>query len=141
MSQAEVTSNGEQSDQSQDTQSQRESQNNDEVPLSSVPRSQDPADQTAKLKEHLASLQAQKAALVVQIRLPSGATTPDSSTEDERDNSAMSAANSIIKEHIVSLQRYNEIKDIGQGLMGLIAERRNVRIATVMEEFGMSAND
>jgi len=141
MIQTPAISNGEHSDQSEDKQSQRESQDYEQIMDSSVPRSQDLANKTAKLKERLASLQAQKAALVAQIKLPSGATASDSLTEDERDKSAMAAANRIIKEHIVLLQQYNEIKDIGQGLMGLIAERRNVRIATVMEDFEMHEND
>lgn len=47
----------------------------------------------------------------------------------------------MIKEHIQLLHRYNEIKDIGQGLMGLIAEKRGCRIKDVMEEFGVDEKD
>lgn len=47
----------------------------------------------------------------------------------------------IVKEHIRLLHQYNEIKDVGQGLMGLIADARGVRLADIMEEFGVSAED
>ena len=43
----------------------------------------------------------------------------------------------VIKNHIALLHKYNEIKDIGQGLMGLIADKRDCRVVSVMEEFGV----
>ncbi|KAN0072378.1 DNA repair protein, partial [Elaphomyces granulatus] len=47
-----------------------------------------------------------------------------------------------IKNHIRSLHSYNEIKDVGQGLMGLIAEARGgVRYVDVQREFGIEAGD
>ena len=50
---------------------------------------------------------------------------------------ALRTARSVMKDHIALLQRYNEIKDIGQGLLGLIAEQRGCRIVDVMEELGV----
>jgi len=46
-----------------------------------------------------------------------------------------------VKNHIRSLHSYNEIKDVGQGLMGLIAEARGVRYVDVQREFGIEAGD
>ncbi|CAI4212856.1 unnamed protein product [Parascedosporium putredinis] len=45
--------------------------------------------------------------------------------------------------HTAKLQAYNEIKDIAQELMGLVADNRNVTIKTLYEsnEFGVSAAD
>ncbi|KAL1793773.1 hypothetical protein ACET3X_008755 [Alternaria dauci] len=53
----------------------------------------------------------------------------------------MAAANKIVKEHIKLLHEYNELKDMGQGLMGLIADQRGTRIVEVQEEFGIEAAD
>ncbi|KAL4819491.1 Swi5-domain-containing protein [Aspergillus spinulosporus] len=46
-----------------------------------------------------------------------------------------------VKRHIQLLHEYNEIKDIGQGLMGLIADARGVRQVEVQKEFGLSLKD
>ncbi|KAK3717276.1 hypothetical protein LTR37_005985 [Vermiconidia calcicola] len=93
------------------------------------------------LEATLASLQEQRSALVAEARLPSGLAMPDSWSEEEKTKSALTNANAVIKEHICLLHEYNEIKDIGQGLMGLIADSRGVRVATVMEDFGMDEKD
>jgi hypothetical protein len=53
----------------------------------------------------------------------------------------MAAANMIVREHIKLLHEYNELKDVGQGLMGLIADQRGVRIIEVQEEFGIEVQD
>lgn len=90
-----------------------------------------------KAQETLTQLQAQRSELVAQIQ-------PNSSTglsEDEQTQRALSAANATVKRHIALLTKYNEIKDIAQGLMGLIAEQRGVRVGVVMEEFGMGEKD
>ncbi|KAL9621579.1 MAG: hypothetical protein Q9160_003971 [Pyrenula sp. 1 TL-2023] len=47
----------------------------------------------------------------------------------------------VVKRHIKLLQRYNEMKDVGLGLAGLVAEGRGVRVAEVLEEVGMDAKD
>jgi DNA repair protein Swi5/Sae3 len=46
-----------------------------------------------------------------------------------------------VKRHIRLLHEYNEIKDVGQGLMGLIAEGRGVRQIEVEREFGVGDKD
>jgi hypothetical protein len=46
-----------------------------------------------------------------------------------------------VKRHIGLLHAYNEIKDVGQGLMGLIADSRGVRVREVMEEMGVGEKD
>jgi Swi5 len=50
-------------------------------------------------------------------------------------------ASGIVKRHITLLHQYNEIKDAGLGLMGLIADARGVRLGTVLEEFGVGGKD
>ena len=52
-----------------------------------------------------------------------------------------SRADSIVKAHIRLLHDYNEIKDVGLGLMGMIADGRGVMGGEVMEEFGVCAKD
>ena len=46
-----------------------------------------------------------------------------------------------MKRHIGLLHAYNEIKDVGQGLIGLIADSRGVRVKEVMEEMGVREKD
>jgi hypothetical protein len=46
-----------------------------------------------------------------------------------------------VKRHIGLLHAYNEIKDVGQGLIGLIADSRGVRVREVMEEMGAGEKD
>lgn len=50
-------------------------------------------------------------------------------------------AAAIVQRHIRLLHEYNEIKDIGQGLMGLIAEARGVRQVEVQRDFGIGEGD
>lgn len=54
---------------------------------------------------------------------------------------ALALARSTIKRHIHLLHSYNEIRDVGQGLFGIIAEQKGVRIVKVMEEFGVGNDD
>jgi hypothetical protein len=100
----------------------------------------------------LAELKAQKAYLLASLRnLPAiqvlieGSRLPNVDMSDEEaeptDAEVTSAANKIVKEHIKLLHEYNELKDVGQGMMGLIADQRGSRIAEVQEEFGIDAND
>ena len=107
----------------------------------SNPRLEALAAKKAKLEETLAGLQTQRSALVAEAKLPSGLTMPESWSNEERTKSALETAKGVIKEHIALLHKYNEIKDIGQGLMGLIADKRGVRMATVMEDYGMCEKD
>jgi DNA repair protein Swi5/Sae3 len=46
-----------------------------------------------------------------------------------------------VQRHIRLLHEYNEIKDVGQGLMGIIAEARGVRQVDVEKEFGVGEKD
>lgn len=100
----------------------------------------------------LAELKAQKAALLASLatlpaiqvlmeeKASSGADMSDGDDEPtEADITA--AANKIVKDHIKLLHEYNELKDVGQGLMGLIADQRGVRIVEVQDEFGIDAKD
>jgi hypothetical protein len=49
-------------------------------------------------------------------------------------------AETTVKTYIRRLQEYNDIKDIGQQLIGFIAENRGVSVRTIYEqgEFGVS---
>ncbi|KAB8078047.1 DUF1337 domain protein [Aspergillus leporis] len=42
-----------------------------------------------------------------------------------------------VQQHIRLLHEYNEIKDVGQGLIGLIADARGVRQIDVEREYGV----
>lgn len=102
----------------------------------------------AHLTQTLTELKARRQTLATQAKLPSGLSLPTSTpssgeplTEDEILASALKSSNAVIKEHIALLHRYNEIKDIGQGLMGLIADQRDCRVVNVMEEFGVGEGD
>lgn len=48
-----------------------------------------------------------------------------------------------VQTHIRRLAEYNDMKDIAQQLIGLVAENRGVRIGTLYEsgEFGVTADD
>lgn len=61
--------------------------------------------------------------------------------DEPTDADVMAAANKIVRDHIKLLHEYNELKDVGQGLMGLIADQRGVRIIEVQDEFGIDAQD
>jgi hypothetical protein len=99
----------------------------------------------------LAELKAQRTALLASLAaLPniqsliaeSDTTTTSQSPESEPTNEeVMAAANKLVKHHIKLLHEYNEIKDTGQGLMGLIADQRGVRIVEVQDEFGIESQD
>jgi len=48
-----------------------------------------------------------------------------------------------VREHIGLLQSYNEIRDVGQQLIGVIAENRGVSLGAIYRdnEFGVGHND
>lgn len=50
-------------------------------------------------------------------------------------------AKETVRAHIAHLHAYNEIRDIGQGLIGMVADGRDVRVAEVYEEFEVDARD
>lgn len=100
----------------------------------------------------LAELKAQKAALIASLAsLPSIraliAQAKDANTAVQEgdaeytENEIMGAAQRLNQKHIKLLHEYNEIKDVGQGLMGLIADQRGVRIIEVQDEFGIDPKD
>ncbi|KAF9695058.1 hypothetical protein EKO04_007071 [Ascochyta lentis] len=100
----------------------------------------------------LAELKAQKAALLaslvalpaIQVLIEENQTYDVDMSEDDSEpteTDITAAANKMVKEHIKLLHEYNELKDVGQGLMGLIADQRGVRIVEVQDEFGLDAND
>ncbi|CAN9409191.1 hypothetical protein AA0116_g7304 [Alternaria tenuissima] len=100
----------------------------------------------------LDEMRAQKAALLaslgalpaIQVLIEEHALS-DAELDDANDvpteTDIMAAANKIVREHIKLLHEYNELKDMGQGLMGLIADQRGARIVEVQEEFGIDAAD
>jgi hypothetical protein len=59
----------------------------------------------------------------------------------EQCDAAMAFAHSVIQHHIRLLQQYNQIRDIGQGLIGMVADRRRVRVQDCQEEFGVVDGD
>jgi hypothetical protein len=100
----------------------------------------------------LDALKAQKIALLaslgalpaIQVLMEENAlsdTESGDASDEPTETDIMAAANKIVKEHIKLLHEYNELKDVGQGLMGLIADQRGVRIVEVQEEFGIDAQD
>lgn len=66
------------------------------------------------------------------------ATTSQSSAMADQ---ILALAHDTVKRHIILLGRYNELRDIGQGLLGMIAEQRGVRMVDVLKEFGAGVND
>lgn len=50
-------------------------------------------------------------------------------------------AAATVKHHIKLLHDYNEIRDVGQSLMGLIADGRGERVGVIQEEFGIGTKD
>lgn len=55
--------------------------------------------------------------------------------------SSPDGATKTVQKHIRLLHAYNEIRDIGQGLLGLIADARGVRQIDVQKEFGVADED
>jgi hypothetical protein len=50
-------------------------------------------------------------------------------------------AKAVVKEHIVRLGKYNEIRDVGMGLIGIVADQRRERVRDVQSEFGVGDGD
>ncbi|OSS45533.1 hypothetical protein B5807_10278 [Epicoccum nigrum] len=111
-----------------------------------------PVSQLTPQEITLVELKAQKAGLLaslkklpaIQVLIERTRTSNVGLSDDDAeptDAEVHSAANRIVKEHIKLLHEYNELKDVGQGMMGLIADQRGSRIAEVQEEFGIDVND
>ncbi|KAG9595194.1 hypothetical protein KCU77_g2638, partial [Aureobasidium melanogenum] len=93
----------------------------------------------AALKATVAELLSQRTSLVNTFSPTSDTQEPDDT--ETRAKLAVDAANTKIKSQIKQLQQYNDIKDIGTQLMGIIAEKRGCRIIEVQEEFGINPDD
>ncbi|EQB58697.1 hypothetical protein CGLO_01027 [Colletotrichum gloeosporioides Cg-14] len=52
-------------------------------------------------------------------------------------------ASAVVARHVKLLREYNEIKDVGQQLMGLVAENRGATVGSLYEtgEFGVGPKD
>ncbi|KAJ5214706.1 hypothetical protein N7449_001875 [Penicillium cf. viridicatum] len=81
----------------------------------------------ATLRASIASLEAKNAQLEASLT---------SVTNQLIDN-----PNTTCERYTQLLHEYNDIKDVGQGLMGLIADARGVRQIEVEKEFGVSEED
>jgi len=102
--------------------------------------------QLEALRARQAALESTVAELLSQRTSFIDSTSPTSDTQESEDAEAraklaVDAANTKIKSQIKQLQQYNDIKDIGTQLMGLIAEKRGCRIGEVQEEFGIRPDD
>ncbi|KAF1974655.1 hypothetical protein BU23DRAFT_567451 [Bimuria novae-zelandiae CBS 107.79] len=100
----------------------------------------------------LAELKAQRASLIASLAaLPSirgliaqskdSCATSQPTNTKPTESEILAAAHKLNKKHIKLLHEYNEMKDVGQGLMGLIADQRGVRIVEVQDEFGIDTQD
>ncbi|KAL1969024.1 hypothetical protein VTN77DRAFT_858 [Rasamsonia byssochlamydoides] len=76
----------------------------------------------AKLESQIAATETQLAETRAKLKSPNDATK-------------------TVQKHIRLLHSYNEIRDIGQGLLGLIADARGVRHVDVQREFGVGVED
>ncbi|GAT30595.1 hypothetical protein RIB2604_03501550 [Aspergillus luchuensis] len=74
----------------------------------------------------------------------SSTTTPasDEQIQTQKDKKlSRNDPSTTVKRHIRLLHEYNEIKNIAQGLMGLIADARGVRQVDVQREYGLDDRD
>ncbi|MCJ1456598.1 hypothetical protein MMC28_006960 [Mycoblastus sanguinarius] len=83
----------------------------------------------------IASLKPKISALEAQIKETEEKQTEIEGKLETRDPQA------IVKEHIRLLHDYNEIRDIGQGLMGIIADNKGVRVKDVYKDFDVDEGD
>ncbi|QKX60859.1 uncharacterized protein TRUGW13939_08005 [Talaromyces rugulosus] len=93
--------------------------------------------------DHQAQLDKRRTALVASI---SNLKTQISETESQLQavNSKLRSPESApqtVRNHIHLLHTYNEIRDVGQGLLGLIADARGARHVDIQNEFGVAAGD
>ncbi|KAL3424744.1 DNA repair protein swi5 sae3 [Phlyctema vagabunda] len=82
----------------------------------------------------IASIQAQNTALQTEI-------DAKRAKLEEMKNGLRHPAAETVKNHIKLLHDYNDIRDVGQGLVGMIAENRGVRIGELYDEFGVGLKD
>ena len=65
----------------------------------------------------------------------------DALLDENQVAAAVVDAKVVVQRHIKLLHEYNAIKDTGQGLLGLIADSRGVRLRDVHDEFGVGSDD
>jgi len=94
------------------------------------------------LQDQISSLTTERNALVTNALNPRLAVSEsaESPTQTQIDL-AVNKANVDIRTRVRQLQEYNDVKDIGTQLMGLIAENKGVRIAEVQRDFGVQGSD
>ncbi|KAK6349590.1 hypothetical protein TWF696_005874 [Orbilia brochopaga] len=100
----------------------------------SPPPAKDDSQLSAKEIKYRDSLLAKIAALESEI------------TDIKAQTSAVTAklenpAKSTIQQHIKLLHDFNEIRDVGLHLIGMIADERGVGLKTVLSEFGVTEKD
>ncbi|EEA24499.1 DNA repair protein Swi5/Sae3, putative [Talaromyces marneffei ATCC 18224] len=96
------------------------------------PQAEQHNDKTTSLQSTITNLENQIVSLQTQIQ---------EATSKLRGAFRSPTPSQTVRDHIRLLHDYNEIRDIGQGLLGLIAEKRGVRYKDVLEEFGVDADD
>ncbi|KAK2737512.1 DUF1337 domain-containing protein [Colletotrichum kahawae] len=79
---------------------------------------------------------------------PAGEPAPPQRREGDDDEAAkkdkeFEEASAVVARHVKLLREYNEIKDVGQQLMGLVAENRGATVGSLYEtgEFGVGPKD
>jgi hypothetical protein len=68
-------------------------------------------------------------------------TQPLPGVTDAQRAEALREAKRVVGEHIARLGRYNEIRDVGMGLIGIVADMRSERVRDVQGEFGVGDGD
>ena len=102
------------------------------------PKDPPPHPQTVALTAKISTLESQLHTLQADLSRTQAQLLSAKRTHPGPDtDTAEAAAEAIVRRHIRLLHAYNEIRDVGLGLMGLIADERGVRLAGVMEEFGV----
>ncbi|KAF4815950.1 DNA repair protein SWI5-like protein [Colletotrichum siamense] len=71
---------------------------------------------------------------------PQGREAGDEATKKDKE---FEEASAVVARHVKLLREYNEIKDVGQQLMGLVAENRGATVGSLYEtgEFGVGPKD
>ncbi|TKA28944.1 hypothetical protein B0A50_03355 [Salinomyces thailandicus] len=90
------------------------------------------------LKATLSTLQAQLHDLATSN---TSTASSSSASPEQQTQEALATAREVINEHIRRLHKYNEMRDVGLGVAGLVAEMRGVRVGGVLEELGVGDGD
>ncbi|KAF6807106.1 duf1337 domain-containing protein [Colletotrichum sojae] len=74
-------------------------------------------------------------------------TDPGDAAQEHADDAAkdkeFEEASAVVARHVKLLREYNQIKDVGQQLMGIVAENRGVTVGSLYKsgEFGVGSKD